>query len=831
MRAVITSSYYTLNPFMVHWMGRWEDGRKLRYSFQPPFNPYFYYEADSGKIVKKEPVPHIPPQVAKDRELYRKTYEADLVFTERVLIDMGIRKGVEIFDPNIADLANNYRPADYKGIELRKSYIDIETDDTMRIDLENPKGEVLSIAMRDSFKRLTVILTTIPEQKINTRKLMELLRNENDKIRHALKERGLDRLLKHVGNMDLKVISKSSEKDMLTTYRNYLHSDSVADIQSGYNINGFDLQYLQHRTENILKTNLGYRFHRGSYGDWWASHNMTTNLDLFFAYMRLQENDMNSFSLESVSQRELGIGKIKHSMGFREMYEKEPEMFLVYNYRDTLLCHLLDMKLGISDFFLMLSNKAGTLDAGKWAATYLVDTLLFRKTHNNTDFRIPTAGMHEKIKVEGGKVMEAVMGVFRNVVVFDFKHLYPNIMVQFNISPDTLLLDDQITEKDIFIGVFDGHRVGYRKDKIGIIPLTIVELVEERYTIKGRMKQYPRESDEYIMLNDEQRAVKEVDNSFYGVRGNEHARLFNPYDQASITYVAREDLAFVADYIENLLKVESQKQWTSELMGRLLSEGFRVLYGDTDSVFIWNPEWQDMSPEEVVSDAKVLAKIINDQFVDFVKRFNAPTDKIVLEMEFEKLYSVWEQWGGQKQYAGFIAWKDGKFLEQPYFDVKGFDPRRSDRSIYGSEYFMPKFLQLPLEDRDKALAFYDEESEKWENHDIDPAMIGIFFSLNKEEYREGRNGSSYMPKRAYDNAIKKGIKLDRMKGKFRMYFLKDPIPDDVIAINYDDPVPKSILAKLDWAYHRERCLDVEVVKTIMKNLRPTVNTDSYEVDE
>ena len=816
---------------MVHWTGRWEDGRKLRYSFQPPFNPYFYYDDGTGKIVKKEPSPHIPSQVAKDRELYPKTYEADLVFTERVLIDMGIRKGVEILDPAVADLWNNYRPVDYKGIELRKSYIDIETDDTVKMDLENPKGEVLSIAMRDSFKRLTVILTTMPENKINTRKLMALLRNENEKIRQALKERGLERLLKHVGNMDLKVLSKPSEKEMLSAYRNYLYSDNVADIQSGYNINGFDLQYLQHRAENVLGANMGYRFHRGSYGDWWASHNMTTNLDLYFAYMRLQENDMNSFSLESVSQRELGIGKIKHSMGFREMYEREPEMFLVYNYRDTLLCHLLDMKLGIADFFMMLSNKAGTLDAGKWAATYLVDTLLFRKTHG-TDFRIPTARHeNEKIKVDGGKVMEAMMGVYRNVVVFDFKHLYPNIMVQFNISPDTLLLDDQITENDIFIGVFGGHRVGFRKGKTGIIPTTIVELMDERYAIKGRMKSHPPESDNYAILNNEQRAVKEVDNSFYGIMGNEHARLFNPYNQASITYVARENLAFVAEYLGSLLKIESSRQWISGLVGRPVKEDYRVLYGDTDSVFIWNPEWEKMSPEEVVREAGILAKLINEQFVHFVKRFNASTEKIVLEMEFEKLYSVWEQWGGQKQYAGWIAWKDGRFLEKPNFDVKGFDPRRSDRSMYGSEYFMPRFLKLPLEDRDKAVAFYDSEAEKWEDHDVDPEMIGIFFSLNKEEYREGKNGSAYMQKRAYDNAMKEGIKLDRMKGKFRMYFLKNPPPDDVIAINYDDAVPKSILNKLNWDYHRERCLDVEVVKTIMKNLRSVANVDSYEVDE
>lgn len=832
MKGIITSSYYTLNPFMVHWRGRQENGKRFKYDFQPPFKPYYYYqEQEKGKLIKREV--KIPSDVARERDSsnYYKTYEADLVFTERVLIDTGIRKGVEIFDPEIGSLENNYRPIDYTGIEIRKSYIDIETDDTTRMNVDDPKGEVLSIAMRDSYKRLTILLTTIPQERINTQKLVHLLRDENEKIRHVLKERGLDRLLQYVGNLDLKVVSQKSEKEMLTTYRDYLYSDNVADMQLGYNINGFDLPYLQNRAKNKYNLNLGYRFHRGQYGDWWASHNEITNLDLYFGYMRLQENDMNSFSLESVSQREMGIGKIKHRMGYREMYEKEPELFIVYNYRDSLLCHLLDMKLDIAGFYMMLSNKAGTLDAGKWSATYLVDSLIFRRTHD-LPFKVPTHASHKKIEVEGGKVMKAKEGVYHNVAVLDFKHLYPNIMVQFNISQDTLLLDDEIGENDIYIGEFDGHRVGYRQDVIGVIPLSIVELVQERYAIKKKMKEYSPDTDEYRMYNNAQRAVKEVDNSFYGITGSTGARLFNPYNQASITFVARQNLTFVADYVVNLIAVMTAKRNTEQLFNRMAEAGLEVLYGDTDSIFIWSPEWEHMPLQKVVEEAGILSKLINDQFPEFVKKYNVKTDKIVLEMEFEKVYSAWEQWGGQKQYAGWVAWKDGKFLDNPDWDVKGFDPRRSDRSLYGSEYFMPKFLKLPLEDEQKAVEFYDQESEKWENHSIDPEIIGIFFSLNKDEYldRDGKE-RSYMPKRAYNHAMERGIELDRMKGKFRMYFLTLSNPHDVIAINFDDTVPKWIREKIDWEYHRNRCLDVEVVKKIMKKLRSEVNVESYEVDE
>ena len=824
MKGIITSSYYTLNPLMVHWMGRWENGKRMRYSFYAPFKPYFYY-LDGDRLVKKEV--DIPSQVKDEREKYERTYESDIVFPERVLIDLGVRKGVEIFDPSSKHIEGNYRPLEYHTIKqpLRRLYIDIETDERKAMDLDDPKGEVLSIAMRDSYRNLTTIYTTISREKINTLKIMKLLRNENSKIREALIQRGMGKLVKYVGNMDLKVVSFKNEEEMIGKYRDYLFSDECADVQSGYNTNGFDLQYLNSRAEKRYGINLRYRFHRGTYGDWWADHNQTANLDLYFGYMRLQENDMKSFSLESVSQKELGIGKIQHEMGYHEMYEKDPELFLVYNYRDTLLCHLLDMKIGIVDTFATLSEKAGTLDLGKWAATYLVDSAILRRT-KDTDFKLPMSTSHEKIDVEGGKVMIPSSGVFHNVVVFDFKHLYPNIMVQFNISPDTLLLDDQITENDIYIGVFGGHRVGYRKDVKGIIPSTIVELVDERYRIKSEMKKYPEDTDEYVILNNDQRAVKEVDNSFYGVTGNEHARLFNPYNQASITYVARQNLEFVAGFV-----IRKLVDLLVDLINRETKGEFRVVYGDTDSVFIWNSEWEKMLTEQVIEEAKIVNRIINSQFVELVEKFNAPTDKIVLEMEFEKIYSAWEQWGSKKQYAGWIVWKDGKSIE-PKWDIKGFDPRRSDRSIYGSEYFMSRFLKLPLISTVDAIRFYDVEAEKWDKHRIDPETIGIYFSLNKDGYREGKNGmSSYMQRRAYDNAEKHNIKLDRMKGKYRMYFLTDPKPDDVIALNYDDPVPKWIVKKLNWKYHRERCMDVEVVKNIITYLRNEIGLNSFEVEE
>ena len=814
MRAIITNSYYQKEPFLVHWIGRWENGEKMHYVFKPPFKPYFYHEDEYKNMVKEEV--DLPSEVPAEREKYTQTWEADIVFPERVLIDMNIWKGVDIIDSTKTNTENNCYPSDYKGITLRKTYIDIETDDRVPIDLELPKGAVLSIALRDSYTNITLIYTTIPKEKINTIKLIEELRISNEEIRQSLIARGLHNLVKYVGNLDIKVVSFKTEKEMLEAYRDYLYSDNYGDINIGYNINGFDIPYLQQRAIEPMfdsyvngrrkKINLGYKINK--FGrEYSATHSRIINFDMYQAYVRLQENDMETASLESVALKELGIGKVKHTEGYYEMYDKFPEKFLIYNYRDSLLVHLIDLKLGVFDFFLMLSNKAGTLNIGKWNSTYLIDTLLFRVTHG-TPFKIPTHTTKTKVEVPGGKVIPASNGIFKNVIVFDYKHLYPRIIRQFNMSYETILFDDQIGENDVFIAEIQGRKVGFSGSKEGIMPKTIFQLEKERYEIKNRMKSYPSNSDMYSILNNEQRSVKELDNSFYGMTGSVYARLFDPYIQASITYIGRLAIAYVKEIISDIATVEALD--------------YKVIYGDTDSVFIHCVNWETMSIEDIVKDAVRLNDVVNNTLVSFVKRFRKDPKEVIMEMEFEKLYRSWAQFGNMKQYAGYIIWKDGKVLTEPSLEVKGFDPRRSDRSLYTKNYLIPTLLKNVLEDREKALEFIGTEREKWLKHKIDINRIGIYFSLNKEEY-----ANNYQQKRAVVNSKKLGIKLDRMKGKYRMYFLKGDM--DVVAVNYDEPLPSSLKRKIDWDAHMRRCFTLRV-DDIEKSIKDGYR-ECYEVEE
>lgn len=751
MRAIITNAYYTTDPLTIHWVGRKENGERLFQSFLSPIKPYFFAETENGI----EKIYTTNPSNIKDLKThYNKTWEADIPFIERVLVDLNFRKAINI---------DTFKPCNSDGIKLRKSSLDIETDDTFPLNLEDPKGEILSIGFRDYYKNRTIILTTI--KKFDLQKLLEFKEEVCDNIRKSIKEKELDYLTKYVGDIDIQVKQFKSEKDMILYYYNYLNSIIGPDMNIGWYIGGtsnkqiygFDIPYIEKR---------GLRY--GIKFNW---DNIVINLDLRQTYMWLEENDLESTSLEYIAQKELGVGKVKHEEGYKEMYLKHPEKFIVYHYVDMLLVQLIDIKKGISDFFQSLSEKAGSLDIGRYNATYLIDSLLLHDLHN-TDQHLPTLEFNRQKegKIQGGKVFIATIGRFKNVVVLDFTSEYPSIMETFNLSHDTLTT---LEEGDIKLSEL-GY--GFTLKKEGFIPKTITQLKTYRKEIKKKMFEFDKDSNEYKKLNDEQRVVKELTNAFYGVMGNIHARLYEPRVQSAITYLTRMHIQWVVNKIQEL------------------NIGIEVKYGDTDSVMIYKKEWSEMKVEDIVVQIEKLLKYINESFPDFVKLFNGDPNRSTLDMKFEKIYLSWIQTGAKKNYSGRIVYKDGKYIT-PYTEYRGMAPRRSDKSDY-TKKFITKLVELSHVSLEDAWKYYVSEDKRWESKDISLIdSIGLFITLNKENYEIDRQ-----PQKAIAQSAKEKIKLDRMKGKYKMYFLIN----GPIAINFDDKLPSKFIPKIDWINEKRR---------------------------
>ncbi len=770
MKSLIVNGTYSESPLKVHLFVRNRNGKETL-TFEPE-RPYFYVEGDGDRIslydipLKRIEV-NVPSEVPNERIKYDRTYEADIPFVQRLLIDKKVHKWID--SKTLESCESD------PEVKFKRVYLDIETNDTKPI--ETREGEILSVLLRT--ENISYLITTKPQNKINLNALLDRLCEDMDNINSAVK----DIIRKEYSPFDLKIISIWDEEELLRKFIEIMEDEDF-DIIEGYNIGdekgnyGFDIPYIIDRMERY-----GLRF-------FWRRLQF---FDLYLAYRRYHENDMESYSLESVSSEELQIGKIGHKMGIKEMFDNDIISFISYAYRDTLLYEILEEKLHIFEFFYGLAERSGSLEIVKWnrngrnwSTGHFVETLtMYFIKENKLPYVLPTHQKTEKTReVQGAEVFEPSTGIYDNVMVFDFKSMYPSLIISFNLSPDTI-----ITENDGECIWIENLGIGFRQDRTGIYPQILNSLSEERNNIKKWMKDYPMGSDGYNTLNNMQRIVKEFMNSYYGVLGSPYSSLYDQRIQEAITYLARELIHYADRNLKDVIR----------------------RYGDTDSLFVTPKE--DLTIEETVSLGKKIEKEINASFEPFFAQFRNHLGSRNVQMEFEKLYSKWLQVGKKKKYAGLLIYK-GKVIE-PTLHIMGMESRRSDRSRYSKELILILTEKFLKESKNASFELYKGELVKWDRKKIPIDRIGIPISV-RSHYE-----NNYQPYRAVKNSERDGIKLDQSKGKFLMYY----IDNNVYAFNYSETIPKKYERRINWKEHQRRCFDL-----IIDDFLPlmTINDSVFE---
>ncbi|MBU4548257.1 MAG: DNA polymerase, partial [Euryarchaeota archaeon] len=169
--------------------------------------------------------------------------------------------------------------------------------------------------------------------------------------------------------------------------------------------------------------------------------------------------------------------------------------------------------------------------------------------------------------VEGGYVKEPEKGLHENIVQFDFRSLYPSIIISKNISPDTITTDDQ----DSHIAPESGYK--FLKEPPGFIPSVIGQVLDERSRLKRKMYESEDPMEKKI-LNVQQEALKRLANTMYGVYGYSRFRWYSIECAEAIT-------AWGRDYIKKTM--EKAKKF-----------GFHSIYADTDGFYAtYHPEEKD----------------------------------------------------------------------------------------------------------------------------------------------------------------------------------------------------------------------------------------------
>jgi DNA polymerase-2 len=542
-------------------------------------------------LIEVDAPPEVPGVRDRLHSAHIDTFEADVRFAVRYLIERGIKGGVEIEGDAVAGTGHTWvfdnpslRPADVK-IEPRVLSFDIEThgktDRLLAISMYAPGiDEVLIVDGSDR---------VMPDKA----------------TRCADEFAALDAFCDRVRRFD-------------------------PDVLSGWNIIDFDLTVLQRIAERVrhpfsLGRDAGgirIRKAEGYFGSGQASVPGRLVLDgidlLRGAFIR-----MDDYSLDAVARKVLGEGKavsgdvrdriaeIEHN------YRHDLAAFALYARTDARLAFEIVEKLNVVRLAFARSQLAG-MTPDRVAASIASFDFLYLTELEKVGIVAPTvrSGDSSADAQQGGHVLEPVAGLHRDVWVFDFKSLYPSIIRTFNIDPlsyvpDPAPVDDLILTPG---GAF--------RREPAILPRMLDELFPRRAAAK-------RSGDD-VASN----AIKILMNSFYGVLGTPACRFYNPALANSITGTGREILLW-------------SKRWFE-------TAGFKVLYGDTDSLFVQSGT---SNSDQALAQGGELAAALNGELAQYIAgRWKVPSR---LELKFEKLYRKLflprvrhSTRGASKRYAG-----------------------------------------------------------------------------------------------------------------------------------------------------------------------------------
>lgn len=619
-------------------------------------------------------------------------FEADIRFSNRLLIDKDIVSGVRVPKRQLSDGSlkihhTEISPCDL-SVDPRVHMLDIEVDDRNGFP-ENGEEPILCMTSHDSYRDEYVIwLYAAPSVDSPPDEITNYEPIDSTEI-------------------SVEVRTFMSEATMLDDYVCYLETTNP-DLLSGWNFADFDAPYLLDRIKRLENSHETLDANRLSpvneiWRSDWQGPNIkgTVVFDLLYAYRRTQFTELDSYRLDAVGEEELGVGKERYPGNIGDLWESEPRRLLEYNLRDVELCVALNRKQDIIPFWEEVASFVGCKLEDAPTPGDAVDMYVLHKVHGK--FVLPSKGQRESEDYEGGAVFDPVTGVRENVSVLDLKSLYPMCMRTINASPETKV-DPSTYSGNTHVAPNGTH---FRAEPDGIIREMVDELLTEREEKKSNRDEYEPSSDEYERFDRQQAAVKVIMNSLYGTLGWERFRLYDKEMGAAVTATGRQ-------------VIKHTEVAANEL-------GWDVIYGDTDSVML--ELGGTLSKTEAIDQSFEIEAHINGSYDDFAQdQLQASTH--FFEIEFEKLYRRFFQAGKKKRYAGHIIWSEGKDVDD--IDITGFEYQRSDIAAITKEV-QKQVLDMIVtgEDVESVTSYVHSVIQRVEAGEVSLEEIGIPGGIGK----------------------------------------------------------------------------------------------------
>ena len=816
------------NQFLV----RGVDGGK-RYEHRDEFFPTLFVKSKKKtkyKTLNGEPVETINPGTVRDCRDFYKKYE-DI-------------EGFEIYgnDRYIYQYISEKYPEDEVRFDISKIKLvtlDIEVASEEGFpDVESCNEEILAISIQDYTTKQIITWGVKPFEN-----------NRKDVTYHHC----------------------PSEYELLNHFINYWMQD-VPDVITGWNIQLYDIPYIAKRIRRVLGEKLMKRLSPWglvSEGETYIMgrrHEVfdvggVTQLDYLDLYKKFTYKAQESYRLDYIAEVELGQKKLDHSEfeTFKDFYKNGWQKFIEYNIVDVELVDRLEDKMKLIELALTMAYDAKVNYVDVFYQVRMWDNIIYNYLKKRNIVIPPKNKTAKGEKYAGAYVKEPNPGRYDWVVSFDLNSLYPHLIMQYNISPETLqeIPHPRVSVESILSGDFSAdpdfatcaNGAMFDKSKRGFLPELMDKMYGDRVVFKKKMieakKGYEKTptkklEKEISRCNNIQMAKKIALNSAYGALGNAYFRYYKLANAEAITLSGQVSIR----WIENKMNKRMNKILKTEDVDY-------VIASDTDSIYLHlGPlvdrvyEGRKKTNEGIVTFLNKICEMefepyIDSSYEELATYVNAYDQKMQMKRENIADRGIWT---AKKRYILNVWDSEGVRYEEPKLKIMGIEAVKSSTPA-PCRQMIKDALKLIMSGSEQDVQMFIEDSRK------------KFRTLPPEEISFPRSASDVVKYRAHSTIYAKGtpihirgallynhyVKQHKLTNKYsfiqngdkiKFCYLKKPniIRENIISFIQDFPHEIGLDKYIDYDLQFEKSF-LEPLKTILEaidwNIEKTVNLESF----
>lgn len=456
-------------------------------------------------------------------------------------------------------------------------------------------------------------------------------------------------------------------------------------------------------------------------------------LDYYNVYKKFCLDPRDSYKLDYIAEVELGENKIDYSeyRNLNELYEKNFQKYIEYNIQDAELVKSIDQHCGYFNQIFAIAFDAGVNFNDTLGSVMMWDTIIhnYLLDHNIVIPNSNKPSSKDRQNV-GGYVKDPQVGMHEWVMSFDLNSLYPHLIQQYNISPDTRVrvIDDdkllkmrsQASVDNLLAGKIDTEYLKkvnltmtpngefYRRDKKGFLNALMQKMYNDRAEYKRKMIELKKKNDlslagEITRLDNLQLAKKIQLNSAYGACANQYFRWYDLQNAEAITMGGQLSIRWVE---------RAANDWMNSTMN---TEGKDyVIAVDTDSIYVsFDDLVKRTKPKDPVSflddvSKKVFQQMIDSCYQDLYEYTNAYSQSMVMKRENIANKAIWV---AKKRYIMNVYDSEGVRYDEPKLKIMGLEAIRSSTPAICRE-FIKDTIKLIMSADEKTVQEYIKQAEE-----------------------------------------------------------------------------------------------------------------------